>query len=69
MNAIRDRKDSWLALLQYRHTPTEGVMSNPTQRLINVYADEDFGSCDCNFAVSSSGERCSKKYYNQEAES
>ena len=35
MKAIRERKDPWLALLQYRHTPTEGVMSSPAQRLMS----------------------------------
>ena len=31
--AIKDGKDPWSALLNYRNTPTEGMKSNPTQRL------------------------------------
>lgn len=33
--AFRDRKDPWLALLQYGNMPTEGVMSSPAQRLMS----------------------------------
>ena len=33
--AISDDKDPWLALLDYRNTPTEGVNSSPAQRLFS----------------------------------
>ena len=33
--AERDRKDPWLALLDYRNTPTEGVGASPAQRLMS----------------------------------
>ena len=33
--AIADKKDPWLALLDYRNTPTEGIKSSPCQRLMS----------------------------------
>ena len=33
--AKRDRKDYWLAILDYRNTPTEGADSSPVQRLMS----------------------------------
>lgn len=33
--AIKDRKDPWLALLDYRNTPTQGMQSSPVQRLMS----------------------------------
>ena len=33
--AEHDRKDPWLALLDYRNTPTEGVGASPAQRLMS----------------------------------
>ena len=33
--AERDRQDPWLALLDYRNTPTEGVRASPAQRLMS----------------------------------
>ena len=33
--AIADNKDPWLALLDYRNTPTEGIMTSPCQRLMS----------------------------------
>ncbi|KAK3735283.1 hypothetical protein QZH41_001619 [Actinostola sp. cb2023] len=33
--AITDEKDLWLALLDYRNTPTEGIKSSPCQRLMS----------------------------------
>jgi transposase InsO family protein len=33
--AIADEKDPWLALLDYRNTPTEGIKSSPCQRLMS----------------------------------
>ena len=33
--AERDRQDPWLALLDYRNTPTEGVGASPAQRLMS----------------------------------
>ena len=33
--ALKDDKDPWLALLDYRNTPTEGQNSSPTQRLMS----------------------------------
>ena len=33
--AIKDRKDPWLALLDYRNTPTQGLQSSPVQRLMS----------------------------------
>ena len=33
--AERDRKDPWLALLDYHNTPTEGVGASPAQRLMS----------------------------------
>ncbi|XP_068680390.1 uncharacterized protein [Montipora capricornis] len=34
--AIADKKDPWLALLNYRNTPTEGIKSSPTRTLVPV---------------------------------
>lgn len=33
--AERDGKDPWLALLDYRNTPTEGINASPAQRLMS----------------------------------
>ena len=33
--AIADNKDPWLALLDYRNTPTEGIKTSPCQRLMS----------------------------------
>ena len=33
--AFKDGRDPWLALLDYRNTPTEGMKSSPTQRLMS----------------------------------
>ncbi|XP_015779356.1 PREDICTED: uncharacterized protein K02A2.6-like, partial [Acropora digitifera] len=33
--AIADKKDPWLALLDYRNTPTEGIKSSPCHRLMS----------------------------------
>ena len=33
--AFKDNRDPWLALLDYRNTPTEGMKSSPTQRLMS----------------------------------
>ena len=33
--AIADKKDPWLALLDYRNTPTKGINSSPCQRLMS----------------------------------
>ena len=33
--ALRDNKDPWLALLDYRNTPTEGIGESPAQRLMS----------------------------------
>ena len=33
--SIADKKDPWLALFDYRNTPTEGVKSSPSQRLMS----------------------------------
>ena len=33
--AVADKKDPWLALLDYRNTPTEGIKSSPCQRLMS----------------------------------
>ncbi|CAB4029512.1 PREDICTED: uncharacterized protein K02A2.6-like, partial [Paramuricea clavata] len=33
--AQKDNKDPWLALLDYRNTPTEGVQTSPCQRLMS----------------------------------
>ena len=33
--AIADNKDPWLALLDYRNTPTAGIKSSPCQRLMS----------------------------------
>ena len=32
---IKDSRDPWLALLDYRNTPTEGMRSSPAQRLLS----------------------------------
>jgi len=33
--AERDGKDPWLALLDYRNNPTEGINASPAQRLLS----------------------------------
>ena len=33
-NALRDGKDAWKAILQWRNTPIEGMDSSPAQRLM-----------------------------------
>ena len=33
--AIKDGKDPWSALLDYRNTPTEGMKSSPAHRLMS----------------------------------
>lgn len=33
--AFKDNRDPWLALLDYRNTPTEGMKSSPTQHLMS----------------------------------
>ena len=33
--ALRDRRDPWLALLEYRNTPVETIGSSPAQRLMS----------------------------------
>ena len=33
--ALRDNKDPWLALLDFRNTPTQGMQTSPVQRLIS----------------------------------
>jgi transposase InsO family protein len=33
--AIKDHKDPWLALLDYRNTPTQGMQTSPVQRLVS----------------------------------
>lgn len=33
--ALKDNKDPWLSLLDYRNTPTAGIQSSPVQRLMS----------------------------------
>jgi len=33
--ALKDKKDPWLSLLDYRNTPTAGIHSSPVQRLMS----------------------------------
>lgn len=33
--AFKDNRDPWLALLDYRNTPTKGMKSSPTQHLMS----------------------------------